>query len=57
MEKECETSKVVDNKAGIIIRFKGVWSKVEYHEGRIIIYRDENGNVSIIEAEYEDERS
>ena len=57
MEKECETGKVVDNKAGIIIRFKGVWSKVEYHEGRIIIYRDENGNVSIIEAEYEDERS
>ncbi|QPG49219.1 hypothetical protein AB1303_13525 [Saccharolobus solfataricus] len=46
---------VIDNKSGIIIRFKPHWTRVEYHEGKVIIYRDEDGSVSIVEVEYEDE--
>ena len=44
----------VDNDAGIVIRFSRRWAKVDYHEGRIIIYRDEKGKISVIEIEYED---
>ncbi|AWR95380.1 hypothetical protein [Acidianus brierleyi] len=46
----------LDNESGIIIRFSDNWSKVEYHEGKIVIYRDEDGKISIIEAEYDDEK-
>lgn len=46
---------VVDNKAGLIIRLKPHWSKVEYHEGKVIVYRDGDGSVSVIEVEYEDD--
>lgn len=46
----------LDNESGIIIRFSNNWSKVEYHEGKIVIYRDEDGKISIIEVEYDDER-
>ena len=44
----------VDNDAGIVIRFSRRWAKVDYHEGRIIVYRDERGKISAIEIEYED---
>lgn len=55
-QTHCTTfSSVIDNKSGIIIRFKPHWTRVEYHEGKVIIYRDEDGSVSIVEVEYEDE--
>lgn len=44
----------MDNKAGIVLKFDENWSNIEYHEGRIIVYRDENGKISIIEVEYND---
>ena len=43
---------VMDSEAGIVIRFKKKWNTIEYHEGRIIVYRDENGRISIIEIDY-----
>ncbi|MEM0374618.1 MAG: hypothetical protein QXV69_09790 [Sulfolobaceae archaeon] len=43
---------VLDNEAGIVIKFSERWSKIEYHEGRIIIYRNDRGDISILEAEY-----
>lgn len=48
------TTPIVDNKSGVIIRFKPHWARVEYHEGKVIIYRDEDGSISIVEIEYED---
>ena len=45
---------VVDNEAGIVIKFGERWSNIEYHEGRVIIYRNEQGRISIIEVEYDD---
>jgi len=46
---------IMDNDAGIIIKFSENWAKIEYHEGRIIVYRDNNGKISIIEVEYNDD--
>ncbi|BDC17356.1 hypothetical protein [Acidianus sp. HS-5] len=45
---------VLDNEAGIVIKFGERWSKIEYHEGRIIIYRNDQGNISILEIEYDE---
>lgn len=42
----------MDNEAGIVIRFSRKWKSIEYHEGRIIVYRDENGKIAIIEIDY-----
>ena len=42
----------MDNGAGVVIRFKKDWKTIEYHEGRIIVYRDENGRISMIEIDY-----
>ena len=45
---------ILDNEAGIVIKFSERWSKIEYHEGRIIIYRNDQGNISILEVEYDE---
>ncbi|BDB98711.1 hypothetical protein [Saccharolobus caldissimus] len=45
---------ILDNDAGIIIRFSERWNKIEYHEGRVIIYRNNQGNISILEVEYDE---
>jgi len=44
---------VLDNKSGLVIRFSDNWSKVEYHEGKVVIYRDKDGKISVIEIEYD----
>jgi len=49
-------SVILDNESGIVIRFSDKWAKVEYHEGRIVIYRDKDGRISIIEVEYNDDK-
>ncbi|MCY0883059.1 MAG: hypothetical protein OWQ50_04515 [Acidianus infernus] len=50
------SSSVIDNKSGIIIRFRPHWTRVEYHEGKVIIYRDEDGSISIVEVEYDHDK-
>ncbi|BCU66850.1 hypothetical protein HS7_02870 [Sulfolobales archaeon HS-7] len=45
---------VLDNEAGIVIKFSEGWSNVEYHEGRIIVYRNYQGNITTLEVEYDE---
>ncbi|QGA68920.1 hypothetical protein [Sulfolobus sp. E11-6] len=46
---------VLDNEAGIIVRFSNNWSRIEYHDARVVVYRDDKGKISILEVEYIDE--
>ncbi|AWR98374.1 hypothetical protein [Metallosphaera hakonensis] len=45
---------VLDNNAGIVIKFSEKWSNIEYHEGRIIVYRNDQGKISVLEVEYDE---
>mgnify|MGYP001772771460 CR=1 FL=1 len=47
---------ILDNSAGIIIRFlertHTTSPIIEYHEARVIVYRDEEGKILTLEVEY-----